>query len=164
MVAYMVDERRVLIREATIEDLKRVKFLWLKLAEEMYKIEEYIFPSRENAERWFSSILSTLREGRGKVLVAQLNGEIVGFIYFVHSLRMFFEVSKQVALISDMYVKPEFRRRGIGSLLLEKCFEHLRKLDIKHVMLSVLSNNLAAVKFYEKHGFKICRYDMSRNI
>ena len=61
---------------------------------------------------------------------------------------------KQVALISDMYVKPEFRRRGIGSLLLEKCFEHLRKLDIKHVMLSVLSENLAAVKFYEKTWFQ----------
>ena len=160
----MVDECQVLIREATIEDLKRVKFLWLKLAEEMYKIEEYIFPSKENAERWFSSVLSTLREGKGKVFVAQLNGEIVGFIYFIHSLRTFLEVSKQVALISDMYVKPEFRRRGIGSLLLEKCFEHLRKLNMKHVMLSVLSENLAAVKFYEKHGFKICRYDMSRNI
>jgi len=150
----MVDECQVLIREATIKDLKDVKFLWLKLAEEMYKIEEYIFPSRENAERWFSSVVSILREGRGKVFVAQLNGEIVGFIYFVHSLRMFFEVSKQVALISDMYVKPEFRRRGIGSLLLEKCFEHLRKLDIKHVMLSVLSENLAAVKFYEKTWFQ----------
>lgn len=160
----MVDECQILIREATIKDLKNVRFLWLKLAEEMYEYEEYIYPSRENAERWFSSVLSTLREGRGKVLIAQLNGEIVGFIYFIHSLRTFLEVSKQAALISDMYVKPEFRRRGIGSLLMEKCLENLRKLHIKHVMLSVLSENLAAVKFYEKHGFKICRYDMSRNI
>lgn len=160
----MVDECQILIREATIKDLKNVKFLWLKLAEEMYEYEEYIYPSRENAERWFSSVLSTLREGRGKVLIAQLNGEIVGFIYFIHSLRTFLEVLKQAALISDMYVKPEFRRRGIGSLLMEKCLENLRKLHIKHVMLSVLSENLAAVKFYEKHGFKICRYDMSRNI
>jgi len=160
----MVDEYHVLIREATIEDLKRVKFLWLKLAEEMYEYEKYIYPSSENAERWFLSVSSTLGEGRGKVLVAQLNGEIVGFIYFIHSLSMFLEASKQVALISDMYVKPEFRRRGIGSLLLKKCFEKLRKLNIKHVTLSVLSENLAAVKFYEKHGFKICRHDLSRSI
>jgi len=80
----MVDERRVLIREATIEDLKRVKFLWLKLAEEMYKIEEYIFPSRENAERWFSSVLSTLREGRGRFLLLSLTVKLLAsYISFI---------------------------------------------------------------------------------
>ena len=164
MVIYMVNWKQILIREATYSDLEKIKFLWLKLAEEMYKIEEYIYPSRENAERWFLSVLSTLRERRGKVFIAQIGGEIVGFIYFTYSLEMFLDVSKRVAFISDMYVKPRFRRQGIGSLLMEKCLEELKNLDIKYVRLSVLSNNVLAIRFYEKHGFEICRYEMSRSI
>ena len=58
--------------------------------------------------------------------------------------------------ILNLAVDPAFRRRRIGSRLLDKAVE---LLDVKEVCLEVRKSNRRALGFYRKHGFK--RVDIS---
>jgi len=49
---------------------------------------------------------------------------------------------------------PEYRGKGIGTMLMNKLFELLRERGYKRTSLSVQQNN-PAVRFYERLGYKI---------
>ena len=52
--------------------------------------------------------------------------------------------------IDDLYVLPEYRNRGIGTAVIEKC---LRETDLP-VFLCVFIRNVKAVRLYERLGFR----------
>lgn len=51
-------------------------------------------------------------------------------------------------------ILPEYQAKGYGGDLLAALFKHLKSNNIPGLMLIVDSQNLNAVKFYKKHGFK----------
>ncbi|MEM2110858.1 MAG: GNAT family N-acetyltransferase [Candidatus Bathyarchaeia archaeon] len=51
-------------------------------------------------------------------------------------------------------VLPQYRRKGIGSMLLERCFEYLRGKDAKLVQTSTDEMCASRVNFFSKYGFK----------
>ena len=58
---------------------------------------------------------------------------------------------KDVTLIRHAYVRSEHRNRGIGGLLLT----HLRQLTTRPVLIGTWAAAAWAIRFYEKHGFRI---------
>jgi L-amino acid N-acyltransferase YncA len=52
-----------------------------------------------------------------------------------------------------MGVRAEWRRQGIGRLLLNACLAQARKVGIEKIELEVFSDNTGAVKMYESFGF-----------
>lgn len=63
-------------------------------------------------------------------------------------------------LISNFAVRPEYRKQGIGSQLMDKVIstEQARwNMDAAFITISlnVRKNNEIAIKFYEKYGFQI---------
>ncbi|MGQ9597159.1 MAG: GNAT family N-acetyltransferase [Thermoproteota archaeon] len=67
-----------------------------------------------------------------------------------------------MGIINDLYVLPEFRRRGVGRMV-----ESLKKLKAHGAnvaRLRALRENKAAVKLYEKLGFKIYQYGMEKRL
>jgi ribosomal protein S18 acetylase RimI-like enzyme len=47
----------------------------------------------------------------------------------------------------------EYQRQGIGSRLIQKLENHLKKNQIKGVHLGTSSKNVKAIRFYNKMGF-----------
>jgi ribosomal-protein-alanine N-acetyltransferase len=72
------------------------------------------------------------------------------------------DVTGSVGVINDVYVLPEFRGRGIGERLMVECVTKLEAEGINIARLSVLVENKAAIKLYEKLGFSICAYAMTK--
>ena len=98
---------------------------------------------------WQISSFEYELENRDAVLkVAVLNVEIVGYI----CIRSILDVTH----VMDLAIAPRFKRMGIGSLLLSDALQELRRLRpaIKLVTLEVRESNIAAVKLYEKYGFR----------
>jgi [ribosomal protein S18]-alanine N-acetyltransferase len=56
--------------------------------------------------------------------------------------------------INNVAVRDQYRRRGIGSILLERIVETAKRLRVQVAFLEVRSSNRAARAMYEKHGFK----------
>lgn len=82
-----------------------------------------------------------------KMLVAEIDsGKIVGYIlYSIKSLK---------CLLISIAVAPGYRRVGIGTMLMKAFLDDIKNV-VKVVELQVGYNNLEAIKFYDKFGFKV---------
>ncbi|XP_054389306.1 N-alpha-acetyltransferase 60 isoform X3 [Pongo pygmaeus] len=72
-----------------------------------------------------------------------------------------FSVDTQVAYILSLGVVKEFRKHGIGSLLLESLKDHISTTAQDHckaIYLHVLTTNNTAINFYENRDFKQHHY------
>ncbi len=56
--------------------------------------------------------------------------------------------------VLNIAVKPGYRRKGIGGMLLESLEEELGKLGARMFYLEVRQGNTGAIAFYEKKGYK----------
>ena len=84
-------------------------------------------------------------------LVTVFEDKIVGYI--IARVENF--EGKCMGHIYSIAVKPEHRRKGIGSRLLGAMEEILRRNGAKVCYLEARKNNVAAINFYFKHGYRI---------
>ena len=106
------------------------------------------------------------RGGRFDVLV-DARGEIVGTVGLL-------PVEAGSVELRKMYLRPEFRNRGLGRLLLAHAVSAARELGFRRMTLETATVLQAAVRLYERHGFQptvcagahSCRCDlvMARNL
>jgi ribosomal protein S18 acetylase RimI-like enzyme len=80
------------------------------------------------------------------VIVAESGGEPIGCVIGTR-------VAPSVGHVSGMYVRPEFRRRGTGRMLLAAIGGVFAERGIEHVLLDVEAGNPHALAFYEQLGF-----------
>lgn len=83
-------------------------------------------------------------------IVAEKDHKIIGFIIGV-------KINKELAKILMLSVSELFRNQKIGSSLFKKFLEEISTENIKNIQLEVRSDNINAIKFYEKNGFKITK-------
>ncbi len=85
-----------------------------------------------------------------EVIIAEWNGIPVGQALFFHNFSTF--LGKPGIYLEDLYVKPEFRGKGIGKALLEKVIAIAKERNCGRVEWVVLDWNKPAIDFYEKLG------------
>lgn len=83
------------------------------------------------------------------VFVAELNGEVAGYIF----CDIIKEGEGLTLYIDDLCVDPSVRRSGIGKMLLDKASSYAKERQCAFLMLNVWEFNSDAVEFYEKYGF-----------
>jgi [ribosomal protein S18]-alanine N-acetyltransferase len=91
---------------------------------------------------------------RSHWVVAEERGEILG--YAVVGVD-----GQGCAWVLTMTVSERARRNGIGTRLLEHVFDRCRDAQIYRVRLTVRQENTAAVKLYEKTGFRQIEHDLN---
>lgn len=60
-----------------------------------------------------------------------------------------------IGWISFLYLKPDYRHRGNGIQLLARAIMYYRAQGRRALRLNVAEDNLSAISFYKKYGFKI---------
>src|SRR3954453_856122 len=60
-----------------------------------------------------------------------------------------------VALLDELYVRPDLRGRGIGARLLRRAVDAARGPGAETVEINVDEGDTAARRFYERHGFAL---------
>ncbi|MEZ5333901.1 MAG: GNAT family N-acetyltransferase [Methanolobus sp.] len=84
-----------------------------------------------------------------EAIVAELDDRPAGFIIFFHNFSSF--AGKPGLFIEDIFVYPEFRRQGVGRVLMLRCAEIAKERDCGRMEWNVLDWNPAR-KFYERFG------------
>ena len=59
----------------------------------------------------------------------------------------------RVGFISELFVRPDARRRGTGRALVEAAFDWFRRADVGSIELHVLVGNAGGRRFWEELGF-----------
>ncbi|MFX0039822.1 MAG: GNAT family N-acetyltransferase [Promethearchaeota archaeon] len=85
--------------------------------------------------------------------LAEFNNEVIATsgLSFLQKPPHFINLTGKFAYIMNMYTEPKWRRKGIGSALLEKLFEEIKKKGIQSVVLHTTPDGR---HLYEKYGFR----------
>ena len=87
-----------------------------------------------------------------EVLLAEYNGKPAGQALFFYNYSTF--LAKPGIYLEDLFVKPEYRGKGIGKQLLNKLIEVAKEKNCGRIEWAVLDWNERAIKFYENLGAK----------
>ncbi len=122
----------IVFRPASEEDIEKI----CMLEREIFGVDAYP-----------KYLVRYLIENSDFFLVACIDEEVIGYICG--------EIKLQRGHIITLAVDSRFRGRGIGSELLKRFLNFLKEKGAKSVYLEVSVRNRRAIRFYEKHGFKI---------
>ena len=160
----MQREQETKIIRALRGDIKAVKSLVLKLIDELEPINE-MEPMGPGYDNFLEQYLrNSLNDEREIILLAVEDGEYAG----VSETRLRKSPSpaqpKSYGYITWFYVRPEYRRRGIGRRLLEATRQQLKIRGAEQLRLGALSKNSRAIEFWDAMGFDPGVITMFRSI
>jgi len=125
-------EEELALFEAKIDKLKKVDTKRKKEIKEMFK--------------------KKIKDKKAFGVLAKYGNEYIafltGWIEFKRIWRM------NIGYLCDLYVKPKYRKLGIGKMLVNEFIRWLKKKKIKYLELDVYYNNLLARKAWSAIGFK----------
>jgi ribosomal protein S18 acetylase RimI-like enzyme len=114
-------------------------------------------PGGEIAASYANMIVANAAGKDGVILLAKAAGEAVGFVCaWIDSDDdpLVREEARVHAYLSDIYVVPEWRCRGVARLLLEAVEAHMRRRGCRRLRVGAKAGNAAALACYEAIGYR----------
>jgi len=101
-----------------------------------------------------------IETGNRVVYIYKVNDEFLGEIAYVLDMNdSDYTIPNQRINLSRLIVKPEYRNKGIGSILVEFMIEEIKKMGYKEISIGVDKDNTAALHLYRKKGFTNVIFD-----
>ncbi|GHU70654.1 N-acetyltransferase [Spirochaetia bacterium] len=89
-------------------------------------------------------------EKKAEVIIVEYDGQPAGFALFFHNFSTF--LGRPGIYIEDLFVKPEFRGRGLGKLLLAFIAHLATERNCGRLEWSCLDWNEPSIAFYKSQG------------
>ncbi len=115
-----------------------------------YHSSEGLVPTRERIAWVVDQLLRDLFPGL--LLVARDGDTIVGVALAVYLPSA--ELGR-VMNVHDFYVRPDYRRKGVGSALAKRLVEECKEVHVDEINLEMVSGNEAASPFWRSMGFEL---------
>ena len=111
---------------------------------------------------WFLG--TQLEEPEVAVLVAEDNGDVVGYAYVGVEDRDYMSLRGPAGVLHDVVVDPAHRGHGIGRKLVDAALEFLRRRGAPQVVLSTAEQNENAQRLFAGAGFRRTMIEMTREL
>lgn len=159
-------DARVTIRPATRADMRAVGSLGALLVRLHHDFDPLRFmAATSGTEDGYGSFLgSQLSDPDVIVLVAERDGEVVGYTYAGVEGVDYMSLRGPAGVLYDIVVDPAHRGHGVGRRLLEATFALLREKGAPRVVLSTAQQNEAAQRLFEHAGFRRTMIEMTREL
>ncbi len=108
------------------------------------KFDDRYTVSEVNERVFVQKYIDTFNDPEWKIWVAESDSKVVGYTLLKYA-------KDGSAILKGLFVHPDWQRRGVGRVLFEKS---LKEHDDRLVQLTVIKNNVKAIRLYTAHGFK----------
>lgn len=142
------------IRLATEEDIPRILELYNELVIHFSQVEKSRTPSDTDIRRVFDEISA---DPRHELYVAEEEGQVVGTIVLLVVPNLSHSATPW-AVAENLVVTQEYRRRGIGRMLLEHAIARAREKGCYKIQLWSDRKRTEAHEFYLSLGFEALAY------
>ncbi|WP_448550069.1 GNAT family N-acetyltransferase [Thalassotalea fusca] len=152
--------QNVMYREATPSDIEALLGLEQKVVEAERPFNQQISESGVT----YYDLSELIANVSSLLLVGECQSQIVATGYVdIRQSKSSLKHAKH-GYLGFMYVEPEFRGQGINKKILDKLIDWAKERNIRDFYLDVYAENSAAIKAYEKAGFKSSLIEMQLTI
>lgn len=110
--------------------------------------------------RLFKKAVAEARRGRRLLLLAEVDGQVVGQIFVQLTTKPAFSASGSASgYLYALRVKQPHRNQGIGTQLMLEAESQLLRLGYSRVVISVAKRNNAARRLYQRLDYRIFSED-----
>ncbi len=119
------------------------------------RLDPRMLSGRDIVDEYIPQMLDRCIECDGRVLIAEINGEIAGFATILTKVSSgdLEDGDLEYGLVSDVMVVERFRSQGLGRKLLEEAESFARANGVKWLRIGVLAGNDVADNLYSSMGF-----------
>lgn len=121
--------------------------------------------SEDAADRWCNDLKEWIHAPKvRRVIVSEHNEMLTGFASAQHWWPAPIYEQKLEVYLEELFVLPEFRRQGIGTLLVNDIRAWASNGEIEQIRLGTLVSNGAAVAFWDGFGAKSFVVEMTIDV
>lgn len=142
--------KNISIRPATLEDLP----ILYDFEQGIITAERPFDPTLKPGHINYYDLKALIESDLASVILAEDRGQIVASGYAKILGASEFLAHDSYAYLGFMFVKPEFRGKGIITDILDELKSWSKSKGISEVRLEVYDDNDPAIRAYEKAGFK----------
>lgn len=151
---------KIILRSATHADLATLR----RFEQGVIETERAFDPTLKKGPITYYDLDYMINARHIELVVAELNGEVVGSGYARIETSDHFLQHDQHAYLGFMYVEPGHRGKGINKIILEKLKDWASSRQVTELRLEVYVENASALAAYEKAGFIKHMIEMRRGI
>ena len=141
------------IRSAHSRDLDRIAALWIALTEHHSSVDP-LFALRPEAGAEVRRLLTaTLGDPDAAIFVYERDGDLLGFCTTRIDRAPAIQVEVERAEITDLMVRVNWRRRGVGRALVERALGWVKERGVERCEVRVASRNSEGQGFWRSVGF-----------
>ena len=142
-----MDKPMLLIRQATAADAPLLTAMIRELAEFEDELEQVDITSEDLLRDGFRSSPCF------QALIAEWGGQTAAYALYFFTYSTW--AGRRSLFVEDLFVRPEFRRKGIGKALLKHMAVIAREQNCYGMRWEVLHWNTSAIDFYRSLGVKL---------
>lgn len=131
----------IIIEAAGVSDIPAVRELFLEYADSLgFNL------CFQGFDEELASLPGKYAPPGGCLLIARMGGEPCGCV----ALR---KLEGRIGEMKRLYVKPDFRKHGLGKLLVERVIAEAKNRGYESMRLDTLATMQSAIKLYKAYGF-----------
>ena len=146
----------VSVNECSIKDINKLKEIGERTFYETFKdcnseedMEDYLQKSFS-----YEQLETEIKDNNSRFYLVENDNELVGYMKLNFTKTQVNKVFEESLEIQIIYILQEYKGRHIGKRLVEKAIDIAKSSNQNYIWLGVWENNLGAIKFYEKQGFR----------
>lgn len=153
----------IFIRKAIKNDVDAILLLMKELVDFHSKIDSY-YKSFTAYRGLRSYLYKSLRDENKLVLVAEKDGEIIGYFLGEIENAPFYSKERKIGIVADTAVSKSDRRQGVLKELFKNALTWFKEKGVYYLELSVHVKNQTALAAWRKFGFFEYRLRMRRKL
>ena len=132
------------------------------MSEETYR-QKLRLSKKRGLPAYMQGLRKAYDEGKDGMFIWEIKGNVVGWSWLKIHENEFFKEGGYGEVI-EIYVTPEWRRKGIGKTMMTHAHDWFKEKGINTVRVETAVSNQAAMTFYKKLGYKTHYVSMQKEL